>query len=81
MAGSSTLSSFQKISPFSLIASVIGSLLYRFILTAAIRSNLFPSYAMRLISAVIVGIALSIPAMRHYSEQRQLRKRNVYVED
>lgn len=64
-----------------LIASVIGSLLYRFILTAAIRSNLFPSYAMRLISAVIVGIALSIPAMRHYSEQRQLRKRNVYVED
>lgn len=64
-----------------LLAAVVGSLVYRFILTAAIRSDLFPSYAMKLISAVIVGCALAIPALREYIAAARIRKRNVYVED
>lgn len=64
-----------------LLASIIGSLVYRFILTAAIRSNVFPSYWMKLLSALIVAGALSIPALRRYREQYKLRRRNVYVED
>ncbi len=62
-----------------LISCVLGSLLYRFILAGAISTQLFPAYAMKLLSAIIVTIALSIPAMRYYRENYQLKKRDHHV--
>ena len=49
---------------FALILGVIlGSCLYRVIVAIALRFNL-PASALKLVSAVIVGIAISIPAIK-----------------
>ncbi len=62
-----------------MISCVLGSLVYRFILAGAISTQVFPAYAMKLLSAIIVTIALSIPAMRYYRENYQLKKRDHHV--
>lgn len=59
-----------------MISCVLGSLVYRFILAAAISTRIFPAYAMKLLSALIVTIALSIPAIRYYRENIKLKKRD-----
>lgn len=45
------------------LGAVIGSILYRFIIAIALRMDL-PSECLKLISAVIVALAIGIPAMR-----------------
>lgn len=49
-----------------LAASVLGSVIYRYIIALATKANLFPAYMLKLMSALIVFIALSIPAIRYY---------------
>ena len=44
-------------------AAVAGSVIYRFIIALALRANL-PSECLKLISAVIVALAIAMPAMR-----------------
>jgi putative ABC transport system permease protein len=44
-----------------LISAIVGSLIYRFIIALALSANFFPAYALRLVSAVIVVLALSLP--------------------
>lgn len=53
-----------------LIGAVIGSLLYRIVLQAAYKVNM-PSYAVKLLSALIVVAALAIPAARRALAQRR----------
>jgi putative ABC transport system permease protein len=53
-----------------LVCSVAGAIVYRFILAAAIKTNLFPAYLFKLVSAVIVGLALSLPVLREALARR-----------
>ncbi len=47
-----------------IISAVIGSVIYRFILALAMRYMFFPASALKLVSAVIVAIALAIPVVK-----------------
>ena len=57
-----------------LLSCVAGSFLYRLVLAFALRSNFLPAYALKLVSAVIVGAALAIPHLRKRIS-RSIRKR------
>lgn len=49
-----------------LISAVVGSIVYRFIIACANKYSFLPATMLRLVSAVIVAIALSLPAIKHY---------------
>ena len=57
-----------------LLSAIVGSLLYRVIVSLALSTNIFPTYFLKLISAVIVGVALSLPAIREAHLRRRLRR-------
>ena len=58
-----------------LVSAIVGSVLYRFIISLALSTNVFPAYFLKLISAVIVGVALSIPTIQEaLARQRQRRE-------
>ena len=57
-----------------LICALLGSVIYKLIVTLVVDLNLFGSYSanmMKLMCAVIVAVTLAIPAMRQYSAQRR----------
>lgn len=56
------------------ISALFGSVFYRFIIAQALRLNIFPAYALKLVSAVIVAIALSIPTITTYIKQNRRRR-------
>ncbi|MPM66053.1 hypothetical protein SDC9_112957 [bioreactor metagenome] len=58
-----------------LLSAVFGSLLYRYIVAAALRSSIFPVYALRIVSAAIVVLALSVPVVKKRLQLRALRKK------
>lgn len=47
-----------------IISAVTGSVIYRFILALAMRYMFFPASALKLVSAVIVALALAIPVIK-----------------
>lgn len=49
-----------------IVCSVIGAVIYRFIIAFAISSHIFPAYMLKLLSALIVTAALSLPAIQRY---------------
>lgn len=57
-----------------IFAAVLGSVVYRFIIAWATKSNFFPAYMLKLVSAIIVAIALAIPAFKYYKEVRKVKK-------
>ncbi len=57
-----------------LISAVVGSVVYRLIIALALESNVFSANALKLISAVIVGITLAVPAMRTAVSRYRARK-------
>lgn len=57
-----------------LLSAVFGSLIYRFIIAAALKSSIFPAYMLRVVSAVIVVIALALPVIKKQMELRNMRK-------
>lgn len=57
-----------------LISAIIGSVVYRFIVALAMSTSFFPAYALKLVSAVIVGVALAIPAIKEWQATRKLKK-------
>ncbi len=59
-----------------LLAAVIGSILYRFLIALAYQTNIFPTAAFRLLSAVIVTIALAIPALKQFYDLTTTKKEN-----
>lgn len=60
-----------------LCAAVLGSIIYRLLIALAYQTNIFPSAAFRLISAVIVTIALAIPAIKQLLNMQRKRKENL----
>lgn len=60
-----------------LCAAVLGSIIYRLLIALAYQTNIFPSAAFRLISAVIVTIALAIPAIKRLLDMQRKRKENL----
>ncbi|AET69325.1 ABC-type uncharacterized transport system, permease component [Desulfosporosinus orientis DSM 765] len=58
-----------------LFSAIFGSLLYRFIIAAALQSTIFPAYMLRLVSAVIVVSALSVPVAKKRLQLRSMRKK------
>ncbi len=57
----------------SAVAAVLGSILYRFIIAAALELD-FSASSMKLVTAVIVAAAMSWPALRQSMQLRRLRK-------
>ena len=60
-----------------LISAVIGSVIYKLIVTLVVDLNLFGSYSanmMKLMCAVIVAVTLAIPAVKQYGEQHRLMR-------
>lgn len=64
---------------FGLIGCLVGSIAYRIILAVAIKSDFFPAYAMKLISAVVVVLALALPAWQNYRANQKLRKGDAHA--
>lgn len=60
-----------------LCAALLGSIIYRLLIALAYQTNIFPSAAFRLISAVIVTIALAIPAVKQLLDMSRKRKENL----
>jgi len=58
-----------------LLSAIFGSLVYRFIIAAALKSSIFPAYMLRVVSAVIVVIALSLPVIQKRLQLRRMRKK------
>lgn len=57
-----------------IICSVLGAVIYRFIIAFAIKSSIFPAYMLKFLSAVIVAVALSIPAVQSYIGIANIKK-------
>ena len=60
---------------WGLFSAIFGSLLYRFIIAAALKSSIFPAYMLRVVSAVIVVIALSIPVIQKRFQLSSIRRK------
>lgn len=57
-----------------IISAVVGSIIYRYIIAVATATHIFPATALKLVSAVIVAIALSIPAIKHSAAVSKTKK-------
>lgn len=57
-----------------LVSAAVGSVAYRIIIAFALKIDLFPAYALKLISAVIVVVALSLPSIKAGLKQRKMRR-------
>jgi putative ABC transport system permease protein len=63
------------------LSAVWGSIVYRLIVALALRGDFFPAYALKLVSALIVAVALSVPAVRdrlHIFTLKRKARRNAY---
>lgn len=56
-----------------LLSAILGSIVYRLIIALALQTSIFPSYMLKLVSAVIVAIALAIPAVKRALSERKMR--------
>lgn len=57
-----------------LLSAIVGAVIYRFIIAFAMQSDWFPASALKLVSACIVAVALSLPALRYYMEVYKIKK-------
>ena len=55
--------------PLKVVGAVAGSVIYRFIIAVALRLNL-PAECLKLISAVIVALAIALPYLRQQHKSR-----------
>lgn len=64
-----------------LLCAVLGSVVYRIFIAVALKVELFPAYGLKLVSAVIVAAALSLPAIKQWRRQRGAVRRGKEDED
>ena len=57
-----------------LISAIVGSVFYRILISLALSTRIFPTYFLKLISAVIVAVALSIPTVKVTLQKQRIRK-------
>ncbi len=56
------------------VSAIAGSVIYRFIISLATKYSIFPAYMLNLVAAVIVALALAIPAMKENVARRRARR-------
>lgn len=59
-----------------LLAALTGAVVYRFLIALALKTDFFPAYMLKLVSAVIVAVTLSIPKIREVLAERKIRRGN-----
>ena len=59
------------------ISALAGSVIYRLIIALATRYQILPSYMLKLVSAIIVTIALALPAIKDAWKKAQIKKRGM----
>ena len=57
-----------------LVSAIVGSVLYRILISLALSTDIFPTYFLKLISAVIVAVALSLPTVKTGLQKRRIRR-------
>ncbi len=57
-----------------IISVIVGSIIYRYIMALATATHVFPAFALKLVSACIVAVALSIPAVNSYLALGKIKK-------
>ena len=57
-----------------LLSAAFGSLVYRYVIALALSTAFFPAFALRLVSAVIVVLALSLPEIRKWISKVKRRR-------
>lgn len=58
----------------SLAAFCLGAVIYRLLIALALYLNFFPAYMLKAVSALIVGAALSLPALKAIGRRRRRRE-------
>ena len=58
-----------------LFSAILGSVVYRMFIALALKVELFPSYGLKLVSALIVALALSLPALKQWLGLRKIKRR------
>lgn len=58
-----------------LFSAILGSVIYRMFIAAALKVKLFPSYGLKLVSAVIVALALSLPAIKQWMSLSRMKRK------
>lgn len=62
-----------------LCSAVAGSVIYRLLVALALKSPFFPAYMLKLVSAVIVTLALALPALKAQWMAARQRRRNPHA--
>ena len=58
----------------NLLAVLLGAIIYRFIIALATKYTILPAYMLKLVSACIVALALSLPTIQKALAMRTARK-------
>lgn len=58
-------------------SSIVGSIVYRYIIAVATRSQIFPAFALKFVSACIVAAALALPAIRYQLALRKMKRSRI----
>ncbi len=58
-------------------SAILGSIVYRYIIAIATKSSFFPAYMLKLVSAIIVTLALALPAIKVMSGEWRLKRRGL----
>ncbi len=59
---------------FGLLSAVLGAVVYRLIIAIVLKIGLFPAFALKLVSAAVVALALSVPAVKSAARLRRRKK-------
>ena len=63
------------------ISAIVGSIIYRYIIALATKSDMFPAYMLKLISAIIVTVALAVPAIKAKMANDRLKRNGMRESD
>lgn len=64
----------KKTIKIGILGAVFGSVLYRIIIAIALQNDIFPTYMLKLVSSLIVVVALSIPVLKENMKIRKIKK-------
>ncbi len=59
------------------ISVAMGSIVYRLIIALALKTSLFPAYYLKIVSALIVAVALAVPTAKVYFKRQQIKRKGL----
>ena len=71
----------QKSVFIALIAASVGSVIYRIIIAAALKVEILPAYGLKLVSALIVALAICIPYIKEQIVKRKERSKRAKLRE